>query len=247
MAVIRKYEQTVRAEASESTYRGVMQALMDLILEKSSSTISLADVAERSNVSVQTIIRRFGGRDQLFDATLAFATTQIVEEREAPVGDASAAIHVIVDHYELRGDGVMGMLAQEHSDLRFRQFTDIGRVQHREWIAKTFAPWLATLTDERADLCTDLLAVATDVYTWTILRRDRRLSRNQTEQRMLRLTTAILTGAAVDTPATTAPADPGAEVLAAVHTPASTRLSTRLSTPASTPAPTSASTPSLAT
>jgi hypothetical protein len=36
-----------------------------------------------------------------------------------------------------------------------------------------------------------LLVVATDVYTWKLLRRDRKLTRAQVEERLLRLITAI--------------------------------------------------------
>ena len=39
---------------------------------------------------------------------------------------------------------------------------------------------------------TDLLVVATDVYTWKLLRRDRKLSQAQVERRLLRLVAAIL-------------------------------------------------------
>ena len=38
----------------------------------------------------------------------------------------------------------------------------------------------------------DLLVVATDVYTWKLLRRDRELSRADAERRVLRLINAIL-------------------------------------------------------
>jgi hypothetical protein len=37
------------------------------------------------------------------------------------------------------------------------------------------------------------LVVATDVYTWKLLRRDRRLGRQRTEERIRRLVDAVLT------------------------------------------------------
>jgi hypothetical protein len=52
---------------------------------------------------------------------------------------------------------------------------------------------------------TDLLVVATDVYTWALLRRDRGLSRDHTEARMLRLVEAVLSGASAPAPAATEP------------------------------------------
>jgi hypothetical protein len=41
----------------------------------------------------------------------------------------------------------------------------------------------------------DLLVVATDVYAWKLLRRDRGHSRAQTENRLHTLVTAVLTAA----------------------------------------------------
>ena len=67
----------------------------------------------------------------------------------------------------------------------------MARRLHRAWVRDTFAPFLATAVDPEA--LTDLLVVATDVYTWKLLRRDRGLSRDRTEQRMRALVDALLT------------------------------------------------------
>ena len=58
---------------------------------------------------------------------------------------------------------------------------------HRAWVAEVFGPMVS---DDEALL--DLLVVATDVYTWKLLRRDRGLSRVRTEARMKALVTAVL-------------------------------------------------------
>jgi hypothetical protein len=59
-------------------------------------------------------------------------------------------------------------------------------------VTKVFAPFLASRADP--DALTDLLVVATDVYTWKLLRRDRQLDRPQAEARVHQLLTAILKG-----------------------------------------------------
>ena len=110
-----------------------------------------------------------------------------MEERIAPVGDAAAAVRVIVDHYELRGDWVIAMLGQELGDARIRRITELGRQTHRVWVETVFA------SQPRADEeLRDLLVVATDVYAWKLLRRDRGLDRDGTERSMLRLVNAVL-------------------------------------------------------
>jgi hypothetical protein len=99
-------------------------------------------------------------------------------------------VRVIVDHYEVRGDWVMAMLGQELGDARIRRITDRGRQTHRAWVETVFAPQLNPDQGLHADA--DLLVVATDVYTWKLLRRDRGLDRDHTEQSMLRLVESVL-------------------------------------------------------
>ncbi len=106
------------------------------------------------------------------------------------MGDVAAAVRAIVDHYELRGDGVLVMLAQEsHQELMARVTAD-GRRLHRAWVEEVFAPYLDTSEDPAA--LADLLVVATDVYTWKLLRRDRGLGRDLTETRIHHLVRSLL-------------------------------------------------------
>jgi AcrR family transcriptional regulator len=188
MKTKRGYTMTTRAEAVEETRRRILQATFDLTMDRLITDISLDLVAQGAEVSVQTVLRQFGSRDGLFDATLDYANSMIVEERRAPVGDVDAAVRVVMDHYELRGDAAMMMLAQETSETYVMlRVTDRGRKTHRDWVETVFAPYVAGDTS-----LVDLLVVATDVYTWKLLRRDRRLSRAQTEKRMRTLVAAVL-------------------------------------------------------
>lgn len=188
----RAYRMSARADAVAQTRRRILQAAFDLTNEKLSLEIVLSEVAERADVSVQTILRHFGTRDGLFEAIAAFARDQIVEERAAPVGDIGAAVQVIFDHYEMRGDMVLRLLGQEFSDARVRAVTEQGRHTHREWVEQVFAPQLAGRTDAARDELVDLLVIATDVYTWKLLRRDRGLDRGRAQSRVTHLIEAVL-------------------------------------------------------
>lgn len=79
--------------------------------------------------------------------------------------------------YERRGDRVLKLLGQELFDDTFRERMDLGRRLHREQIAELFAPQLTERPTADYEALIDLLVVATDVYTWKLLRRDRRLDR----------------------------------------------------------------------
>ncbi|NYD40963.1 TetR/AcrR family transcriptional regulator [Nocardioides panaciterrulae] len=190
MTSARSYTMTSRARSVEGTRRRILDASVALHHERLVADISLDDVAARAGVSVQTVLRHFGSRARLVEATVEHGRAAVVAERRTPVGDVDAAVRTIVDHYEQRGDGVLVMLAQEsHQELMARVTTD-GRRLHRTWVEEVFAPYLDA-SDDRVAL-TDLLVVATDVYTWKLLRRDRGLSRDLTENRIHHLVRSLL-------------------------------------------------------
>jgi AcrR family transcriptional regulator len=191
MNISRTYTMTARARSVEQTRSRILDAAVALYTERFAAEFGLDDIASRAGVSVQTVLRHFGSRDGLVEAATAHAQAQVTEERKAPVGDMTAAIRALVDHYEARGDGVLRLLAQEESEGFARRITDKGRALHRVWVEEVFAPYLAEAEDA-AEL-TDLLVVATDVYAWKLLRRDRGLSREQTRSRIRTLVGALLT------------------------------------------------------
>lgn len=190
MSTPRTYSMTRRARTVEQTRTRVLDATVALHAERLSADIALDDVAGRAGVSVQTVLRHFGSRAGLVDAAFEHARRSVVEERQAPVGDLNAAVRVLVDHYEARGDGVLVLLAQERTEELVHRITDGGRTLHRAWVEEVFAPHLSQ--DPDPEELTDLLVVATDVYAWKLLRRDRGLSRDRTESRIRHLVGALV-------------------------------------------------------
>jgi AcrR family transcriptional regulator len=186
----RQYRMTARAEAVAETRERIVAAAVALHLERMASDISLADVAAAAGVSVQTVLRHFGSREGLSAAAEEWATREIERERRSAPGDVTGAIRAIVEHYELRGDGVLLLLAQEAFEPFAARATSKGRAMHRQWAEEVFGPLLPAGRETEARL--DLLVVATDVYTWKLLRRDRRLSVRATRERMETLVRAIL-------------------------------------------------------
>ena len=72
--------------------------------------------------------------------------------------------------------------------------TATGRALHRRWVETCFGPLLPRGPARAATV--DLLVVATDVYTWKLLRRDRGLSAQSTRTRMETLARAVLAATA---------------------------------------------------
>ncbi len=187
MKTKRSYTMGARAQAVEETRQRIIDALFELTGARMFPEISLDDIAREAGVSVQTVLRQFGSRAALIETTIEYAVTRVAQERATPVGDIEAAMRILLDHYELRGDTALLMLAQEKSDPQVGAITERGRQMHRRWVEDVFAPLVSS-----NDTVIDLLVVATDVYTWKLLRRDRGHSRSRTEQQMKQLVTAVL-------------------------------------------------------
>src|SRR5215472_1255259 len=110
----RPYRMLARAEAAAATAERILDAAIELFWERPTDQISLDEVARRASVTVQTVIRRFGGRDGLLAAAAEREADRVGRQRnEAPVGDVAAAVHVLAEHYEELGDRVLKMLAEE--------------------------------------------------------------------------------------------------------------------------------------
>jgi AcrR family transcriptional regulator len=178
----RPYRMDARARSAAATGERILDSAVAVFWERPVSEIPLDEVACRAGVSVQTVIRRFGGKDALFEAAMQREFERVRRQREAArPGDVRGAVRDLIDHYEDIGDGVLRMLAEEDRTPGVRQIADTGRAYHRDWCARVFGPTLDGLKRaERKRRLAQLIAV-TDVLTWKLLRRDAALSRAQTE------------------------------------------------------------------
>jgi len=166
----RPYEQTLRAQAAEATGQRVIEAFLARLMRQWFDEITLDAVAEDAGVTVQTVIRRFDGKDGLLAASLKTLGEQIRAGRTAPAGDIDRLVDVLLQDYEQTGDTVLRLLALESRQPSLKKFLDYGRDEHRQWVAHGFIP--ANLTGTLRERAIDILVVATDVYTWKLLRRD---------------------------------------------------------------------------
>lgn len=189
----RPYRGHVQAEVAALTAQRILQAAFELYEEQWLDQITLDQIAERAGVTVQTVIRRFGSKEQLLAAAGQQAYAQARQQRdEAPVGDISGAIGDLLAHYEAVGKRVLRSLAQEERDPALHQMMEEDRLAYRQWVERVFAPFLASSDDQRrARLVAQLVAI-TDVYVWKLLSQDMGLSREQTELALQELVRALL-------------------------------------------------------
>lgn len=188
----RAYQQNARAEAAEATGRNILQAFGEYMRERWFSEILLEEVAARADVTVRTVIRRFGGKDGLLAAYIAAESPRLRDQRSAPVVRVEDAVAPISAIYEDIGDGVIRNLAQEPLLPELKPMLTLGRREHRALTAQAFATWLEPLDKAAKERAVDLLVVALDVYTWKLLRRDMGRSAAETRNAMVHLVQAVL-------------------------------------------------------
>jgi AcrR family transcriptional regulator len=175
------------------THQRILEAALALAAEEWLDRITLEQVAARADVTVQTVIRHFGTKEGLFSAAAEDASLRALHRRrETPVGNIAAAVTILMDHYEEVGDRLARLLAQEDTYPGLRAFTDAGRYAHREWVARTFAPFLARRDGRERDRLVVQLVAVTDVFVWKLLRRDLGQDRQQTELALRELLRALL-------------------------------------------------------
>lgn len=179
----------------DGTEQLILEAVGEIIATEDFDAVSMRRVAAKANVSLSTVVRHFGTKDALLAALVSQGGED--EERDevrrnmAP-GDVTAAVRVVVDDYEEAGQRLMHMLAQEHRFPALSELLDLGRRGHRKWVRWAFSPQLAGRTTAGKTQLENLLVVATDVYTWKLLRIDRRLSARATGAAMTELCEAVV-------------------------------------------------------
>lgn len=188
----RRYRQTARARAAEETADRILAAFVERLRKGWFDEIRLEDVASEAGVTVQTVIRRFGGKEGLLDASHQRLRTEILAGRDLPEGDVSQALDAIIREYETQGEFVMRVLAQEDRYPEIKEMADRGREVHREWVGKVFAPWLDRLRGDRRRHAHDRLVIALDIYIWKLVRVDMKRSKASLQRTMLEMCAAAL-------------------------------------------------------
>lgn len=193
----RPYQMRARAKTTEATRVRILDAAETTIEELPFDEITLAAVAARADVSVQTVLRHFETRDKLLMASLLHAGSKIPPERQAvPVGDLEEIVDVLTHHYEQFGDRILRLLAQEDREPTARQATDLGRAFHLEWCNQAFSPMLAGLRGAARERRVAQFVATTDIYVWKLLRYDQGLSRRQTKLALRELLEPLTKGPA---------------------------------------------------
>jgi AcrR family transcriptional regulator len=192
----RAYRMRARAEAAQQTGERILDAAWAAFSKQSFDRITLQHIAAEAGVTVQTIIRRFGSKEGLFEATSRREGARILAERQPsdPEEDGlEAAVQALVGHYERDGRTVLHFLRQEERLPIVADIVARGRAEHRSWIEQHCASVLEGATGAERDRLLTAAIAATDLYVWKLLRLDLGRSRRHVEQAMLTLLKGIPT------------------------------------------------------
>ncbi|WP_348726893.1 helix-turn-helix domain-containing protein [uncultured Mycolicibacterium sp.] len=190
----RGYQMTARAASTARTAEAILAATIELFEDKPVADITLADIAARAGVTVQTVLRRFGDKDGVFDAAIEQFASEVFGQRGAAVGlGAREAITNLAAHYEQWGALMLKMLAEEPRTPGLRTTLDAGRTYHRNWCRDVFADALAGLPAARRSRRLAQICCICDLRTWENLRLTAGLSRAQTELAVYEMLRPLIT------------------------------------------------------
>lgn len=182
----------VRAAATEATSVRILDAAAGLFGEQLFDQVTLAEVAADAGVTVQTVLRRFTSKEELFSAVARRRSVALRNARDqAPVGDPTGAVRLLVSGYERWGAEILHLLTQERRSPVIAGLLDGARRFHQDWVARVFAPQLSRTDMARRQHELAKLVAVTDLCTWKVLRHDMGLNAEDTRVAISELVDAL--------------------------------------------------------
>lgn len=189
----RPYRMDARAAAAGQTLARIHAAATELFRTRPFADVTLQAIAERAGVTLQTVLRRCGTKERLFEAAAMATADQVMASRAVPAGaDTARAVETLVASYEDMGDlGWRGLVQEDQFPWIKARFDDARR-RHRAWVEACFAEALRGTRGEERERRVLLLFAATDFYVWKLYRRDLGLDRATVTKRMVDLVDAVV-------------------------------------------------------
>lgn len=177
-----------RAEATQATAERILDAAFEAFGSRSFGDVTLQEIANTAGVAVQTVIRRFGSKEGLFDAVGDRERSRVRAQRQVPEGaDLQRRIEVLVEHYEEDGDMVLRLIGEEDRSPAVARVVAEGRKLHRRWVETNLAEVVASSRGAERRKRVDAAVAATDVFTWRLLRRDLGREKEEVVEVMVRM------------------------------------------------------------
>ncbi len=189
----RRYQMTVRAASVAETADRVLDAALALWAEEPFDRIRLDVLAERAEVTVPTIVRRFGGKAGVIVALVERELTVLLATRRSGARHSTPrVIGDLVDHYEAYGLMILKMYAEAPVITGLPTLAGRARAQHLQWCRDTFADRLPPSEPITTARRLAQITALCDATTWRILRHDAGLQPAQIRVALLELFEPLL-------------------------------------------------------
>ncbi len=161
----------------------IMDAVADLWIELPMAELTLEKVAERSGVTVRTILRKYGSKEGLIKSLIENDGGRFTNNRMQVVpGDLPGILDALLEEYELMGDAMIRTLTVEYDFPFTAALLSKARLIHREWCDMVFKPFLPESYSESHETVLSSFIAATEFYLWKLMRKDLGKSPEQTRQ-----------------------------------------------------------------
>lgn len=188
----RVYTMGSRADGVAETRERIARCALKLFVDHWYEEVTLAAIARAAGVSHQTVLNHYESKEGVARAVAEIIAQETSGRRRRAVpGDTRSAVTTLVGEYERLGDANVRWAVGSDRLGSLAPLLDDARAAHQEWLADMFAGQLPSTPAGRRRVV-NALHVATDVYTWKLLRRDLRLSRAETERTMIELVSGVL-------------------------------------------------------
>lgn len=176
----RPYRQGARAEAAQERTERILSAALELFVETPFDQITLAAVADRAGVGLQTLIRRVGTKDGLAAKVNEWVGPQIDVDRGPPESDDPLRVAETFARVYTRWGAVIDRSnRQQDTSPALAAGAEAGRRSHREWIATAFAGPLGQLpAADRRRVRAQLVGVC-GAELWQVLTTNESLTRDE--------------------------------------------------------------------
>jgi AcrR family transcriptional regulator len=181
-----------RAASAEATTERILDAAVELFMGASYDQVSLEAVARRAEVSLPTVLRKFGSKDALLVACSRARSRREWDQRVVAPGDVRGAARVLADRYEELLPMWKRYLGLEERYPAIAQALGEVRRGHLAWLAEAFAPFLPRREGPARKRKLAAFFGATEIYLWWSWREHLGLDAREAERTMVELLEGIV-------------------------------------------------------
>ena len=187
------YSANIQMEIKTHTNQRILAAVKALTLDFWLDEITLFQIAEKANVSIQTLFRHFGSREQLIQHAVNLISADILSQHAIPDEvSVQSIVSNLNEYYDLNGLFIIRLRSQAARLAEFEEFQVGWQNSHHLWIQNSFAIYLQALTTISQNELADTLFGLTDVHFWYVYYHELRKSRQELNIIWVRILRSLL-------------------------------------------------------